>query len=232
MLKKSVPHDAKKKPEHKKVTRHYHFSQLFLLTFFRGVLKDRVARYSFLGLLFILVASIIFFITYKIIYFGGLQYTRGHTPVAMYETPAWLPKGAFVPFGIKVVGARQLLSGCNHSTDECWKKSIESGLVKFIGTPAKITIPGYESRNIMFAFFKNTSKEYGASGLYNCLPIYADDGSLVGPDIIGGITSEIDWVYGTIEGIIIHDKNSGNCYEKFFNKKGGVWSTRTTVCPS
>ena len=232
MLKKSVPHDAKKKLEHKKVTRHHHLSQLFSLTFFRGILKDRVVCYSFFGLLSILVVSFIFFITCEILYFGGLQYTRGHTPIAVYETPAWLPKGTFIPFGIKVVGVRQLPSGCNHSTDACWKKSIESGLVKFIGTPAKIMIPGYENRNIMFAFFKNTSKEYGAAGLYNCLPMYADDGSLVGPDIFGGITSEIDWVYGSVNGVIIHDKNSGNCYEKFFNKKGSAWLTRSTVCPS
>ncbi len=104
------------------------------------------------------------------------------------------------PMGVKVSGANQLPSGCNSASQSCWQASIANGTVKLVATSAV----GANKRPVLFAYFQNTTAIFSVSGLWNTIPIYADDGSLVGPDIAGGSAQLIDWVDGMSGGIISH----------------------------
>ena len=141
------------------------------------------------------------------------------------------------PMGVKVFGAGQLPTGCNTWKDQCWADSVANGTVKWIATTATMT--GYNNRPIVFAFIHNTT-----TGLWDDVPFYADDGTTF-TDISGGVSSEIDWVYGTDytdgtpNGIILHDKSTGLCFEDRWYPAGdpsgnsNVWATNGVVvtCP-
>lgn len=125
--------------------------------------------------------------------------------------------GGIIPMGIKVMGASQLPAGCDRWAKSCWADSVASGVVKFVATTATMT--GYNDRPVKFAFFRNSA------GLWNVLPMYADDGSLVGPDIFGGGNVEFDWAMGTVNGVLIHTRVSGKYYEISWNSTEQNWST-------
>lgn len=104
------------------------------------------------------------------------------------------------PMGAKVSVANQLPAGCNSASQSCWDAAVANGTVKLVAT----TAVGANKRPIIFAYFQNTTAIFGGTGLWNKIPLYADDGSLVGPDIAGGSAQMIDWVDGTATGIISH----------------------------
>ena len=139
----------------------------------------------------------------------------------------WWPPKNVTPIGTKVFNANQLPQGCNAWAQQCWKDSVANGTVKFITTSAT----GANPRPIVFAYFRNTSTAFGVTGLWNVLPIYADDGSLAANDIFGGIASEIDQVLGNSSGVILHDKPTGICVELYYFAQGFTWSSREVICP-
>lgn len=144
--------------------------------------------------------------------------------------------GAWVAnVGVKVVGTNELPAGCTFWADQCWKDSVANGTVKFIATPALMI--GYNNRPVVFAYYRLYSTIFKANQ-WNYLPIYADDGSLVGSNIFGGLSQEVDFAQGSAKGVIIHEKSTGNCYEtawdstqKSWSVNGGAAATPTT-CPN
>ncbi len=144
--------------------------------------------------------------------------------------------GAWVAnVGVKVVGTNELPAGCTFWADQCWKDSVANGTVKFIATPALMI--GYNNRPVVFAYYRLYSTIFKANQ-WNYLPIYADNGSLVGSNIFGGNIEEIDFAQGSAKGIIIHSKTVGLCYEtawdstqKSWSVNGGAAATPTT-CPN
>ena len=143
---------------------------------------------------------------------------------------AWWPPATITPIGVKVYGASPIPAGCTSWYQQCWKDLVRNGEVKFIETPQVMT--GINSRPIVFAFYRN------ASGLWNTLPTYRDTGELVGSDIFGGISQEYDWAQGTAHGIIIHEKASGDCYEKAYyppttqpGVPSAIWDVKRVSCP-
>lgn len=141
------------------------------------------------------------------------------------------PPSYIKPIGIKLIGVKQLGEGCNSITEPCWGKAIQRGTIQFVATNARITYPGFEHRKIVFAFFKNSYTLHGVTGWYNVSPFFLDDGSLAGGDITSGIAEEIDWVYGTKNGLVYHEKKADRCFETFWNTGHNVWDVRDTVCP-
>jgi hypothetical protein len=99
--------------------------------------------------------------------------------------------------------------------------------VKFVSTTA--TAVGYNNRTIVFAYFRNTTAQFGVVGLWNVLAMYADDGSLFGADIVGGTDGEIDMVYGNAEGAIYRVAASGVCLQMYWNGKN--WTSKSATCP-
>ena len=130
------------------------------------------------------------------------------------------------PMGVKVGNVGQLPVGCTSWKQQCWKDAVANGTVKFIATSAKMT--GYNDRPVMKAYFRNTSTQFGVTGLWNALEFYADDGSPIGADISGGGSSEVDWVYGTAKGHIAHEKQTDLCYEIAWNAAEKAWDVNGT----
>jgi hypothetical protein len=139
------------------------------------------------------------------------------------------PPSTITPPGTKVFGANQLPVGCDHWAQQCWRDAVANGTVKFIATPATMT--GYDNRPIVVAYFRNTSTMFGVTGMWNSLPIHADDGSLVGADIFGGGSQEEDWVYGNNEAFIVHCKGDARCPQMYWYAAGHTWSPRPADCP-
>lgn len=132
--------------------------------------------------------------------------------------------------GVKVFGAGEIPAGCTSWFQQCWKDLVKNGGMKFIETPQVMT--GINSRPIVFAFYKN------ASGLWNALPIYRDTGELVGAEISGGVSVEVDWVIGTTHGIIQHDLSLNTCYEMTWyppttqsGVSSNIWGNKQISCP-
>jgi hypothetical protein len=130
------------------------------------------------------------------------------------------------PMGDKIGNVQQLPAGCDTFRDACWKAAIAAGTVKFIATSAMMT--GYSNRPVVFAYFRNTTAASGVTGLWNSLPVYADDASPAAYDIGGGFASQIDRVYGTPNGIILHDASSGLCAEWAWNATSLTWAINGT----
>jgi hypothetical protein len=137
----------------------------------------------------------------------------------------WPPRH-IAPLGVKVTDPKILPKNCNHSTDECWHQSVARGKVKFVATG----VVDSTGREIVFAYFRNTSTSFGVTGLYNYLPFYKDDGSRVLNDISGGNGSEIDWVVGTATGIKYHEKPTNTCYEYYYIKDVASWRNKKLTC--
>jgi hypothetical protein len=129
--------------------------------------------------------------------------------------------------GVKVEGVNQLPVGCTSVTQQCWQDAVASGLVKFVATSA--TAVGVNSRPIVFAYFRNTTSSFGVDGLWNVLPLYADDGSRFGADIFGGGAVELDMVQGNTEGAVIRETVTGDCYQVYWN--GINWTAKRSACP-
>ncbi len=185
----------------------------------KNILKNIIKHKT--KIIFILVVFIVLF---------ALSYKT--SPNIFSINKSWNPtlKAYVYDINTKVSGKNtQLRDGCNSWSDKCWEESVKNGTVKFISTSATMT--DYNNRPIVFAYFKNSSKMYGQDGLWNYLPIYADDGSLVGPDIFGGDSQEIDWVYGTNKGIIVHIKEGGVCAERSWDKEYKTWYNKLVNCP-
>lgn len=169
------------------------------------------------------------------------------TSAKVCEAPSVFTTGVnacVYPIGVKVYGTNTLPQGCDHASQQCWKDAVASGLVKFIATPALmtnyITDSGVDQskRNVVFAYFRNTTLFNGVAGLWNTLPMYADNGGLVGPDIYGGVYGELDWVYGTPGGIITHLKDLNICIEITYYPKttqvgvnSSTWAGKEVTCP-
>lgn len=143
---------------------------------------------------------------------------------------SWPPANITSTMATQVFGANQLPVGCNHAADQCWRDAVANGTVKFLATTAVMT--GLNNRPIDYAYFRNTSTQFGVTGLWNVLPIYADDGSLAASDIFAGGSSEVDWVYVNPNGggAISHEKSTGLCYELYFTLANS-WSSRSVTCP-
>lgn len=139
----------------------------------------------------------------------------------------WWPPELISNKSIKIYDVKQLPSDCNSWTQQCWRDAVKNGTVKFIQTEAV----GPSGHKVIFAYFKNTSTMFGVTGMWNYLPINLNDGSPSTSDISGGTASEIDWVYGTRDGLIIHEKSSNSCYEQYLNSNGTIWSNRPINCP-
>jgi hypothetical protein len=131
-----------------------------------------------------------------------------------------------VPMHTWVGPAKQLPVGVNTWKDPRWKEAIANGTVIFGATSAKMT--GYSDRPVMFAFFRNTSTFNGVTGLWNYLAFYADDGSPVGGDISGGVSSEADRVYFNEKGVISHEKPTGLCYQMAWDAAQRSWDVNGT----
>ncbi len=129
------------------------------------------------------------------------------------------------PMGVKVVGANQLPLGCNTWKDPCWEEAVRTGVVKFVQTSAKMT--GYSDRDVVFAYFRNTTTMFGKTGFWNFLVLYANDLSPVGSDIGGGMGDEVDWVSGTARGIIAHFPSFG-CHEFAWDQAQMAWDNNGT----
>ncbi len=140
--------------------------------------------------------------------------------------PATWPPATITPVGVKVFGANQLPAGCTSASQQCWKDAVANGTVKFISTPALMT--SFNNRPVVFAYFRNTTVAFGVNGLWNYLAFYADDGSLVGSDIYGGTSSEIDWVYGNTSGILVHEKSTGLCIQTAWDAIHQIWNVNGT----
>jgi hypothetical protein len=145
------------------------------------------------------------------------------TPPSVYTNGV---NACVYPMGVKVSGVNQLPAGCNTWKDQCWKDSVANGIVKWVATSALMT--GYSTRPVVFAYFRNTSTAFGVTGLWNYMPLYADDGSLTGGDIFGGNTDEIDWIDGTPNGIIYHNKTRGFCYSFQWDAAQKSWDWNGT----
>ena len=144
--------------------------------------------------------------------------------------------GAWVAnVGVKVIGTNELPAGCTYWEEKCWKDSVANGTVKFIATPALMI--GYNNRPVVFAYYRLYSTIFKANQ-WNYLPIYADDGSLVGSNIFGGISQEVDFAQGSAKGVIIHEKSTGDCYERAWDSTQKSWSVNggaaatPTTCPN
>ena len=140
------------------------------------------------------------------------------------------------PMGYKVVGTNELPAGCTYWADQCWKDSVANGTVKFIATSA--TMVDYNNRPVVFAYYRLYSTIFKTT-LWNYLPMYSDDGSLVGSDIYGGDYGETDFAYGSTRGVITHNKPSGECYlrawdknEKNWKVNGGDGNSLPVTCPN
>lgn len=153
---------------------------------------------------------------------GNTGTMNGTVTTAGCPAASWWPPTTITPVGTKVFGANQLPAGCNAWNQQCWKDAVANGTVKFVasgGTNA--------GRAVVFAYFRNTTVQFGVNGLWNYLPIYADDGSLVGSDIFGGDATEVEWIVGSANGAIV--RGGGQCFERF--NAGSTWSNRSVICP-
>lgn len=128
----------------------------------------------------------------------------------------------------KVEIAKQLPLGCITWKDECWSVAIKNGTVKFISSSVLIET---DKRNIIFAYFRNTTNMFGVSGMWNLLPFYADTGHAFDQDISGGTVEEIDWVYGNNIGAIAHIKSSNTCIQFSLNSISKTFTSSPTTCP-
>lgn len=151
--------------------------------------------------------------------------SAGHL-AKIYTVPEPTPTPQSIPppiqMGVWVEGANQLPAGCTSSAQPCWRNALSSGLVKLIATSATMT--GYSGRTVVFAFYRS------ADGLWNILPIYADDFSPVGFGIDGGMYSVIDKVYGNGSGIIIHHADN-ICTQQSWYEQSRNWGYRIASCP-
>lgn len=133
------------------------------------------------------------------------------------------------PVESQALGANQLPHGCNSWKDQCWRDAVTDGTVKWVTTSAIMT--GYSNRPVVFAYFRNTAELFGVTGMWNYLPVYADDGSFVSQDISGGVAQEVDWVYGNTNGVIAHIKDGNTCVQQFWDVVRNVWQNMPIVCP-
>ncbi len=158
---------------------------------------------------------------------GGLPTNLSVTTVFTTHstTPAtyWSPKPTFAPMGTKVLGANQLPAGCTSWTQQCWKDSVANGAVKFVTSGGKDST----GRDIVFAYFRNTTSLFGVNGLWNYLPFYADTGAPASQDINGGTATAVDYIVGNSVGAVI--QSSGQCFENY--NAGSTWSNRSVTCP-
>ncbi|MEK7604725.1 MAG: hypothetical protein AAB442_02950 [Patescibacteria group bacterium] len=143
---------------------------------------------------------------------------------------AWWAAARIYAMGVKVVGANQLPPGCNTWAQQCWKEAVANGTVKFVATSAA----DHTGRPIIFAFFRNNTTMFGVTGLWETLPVYADDGTFAGSDIGGGVASEVDLIFGSLNGGVVHEVASDRCFEKYYfvnPQNGGTsWSVRPVTC--
>lgn len=153
------------------------------------------------------------------------QYITPETPAVPRSYANWWngTQVAIYPMGTKVVGANQLPQGCNSWSQQCWKDSVANGTVKFVSSEGK----NLTGRNIVFAYFRNTTVMFGADGLWNYLPFYADTGEAASQDISGGDATSVDYVVGNQVGVVI--SAGGQCYERYFNGSTG-WNNRSVAC--
>ena len=199
------------------------------ISLFKNISKKNNTKKVLIVFLGLIIIVILFFSYCTIATTSKLFYKKMVTKTS--SKPTWGPAEAFFSSQVKVMGARQLPKGCDHWRNQCWRDAIASGVVKFIATPARVLIPGYEHKPIVFAYFKNTTTATGVSGYYNFLPIYLDDGTPVDRDITGGVSLEVDWVYGSNDGLIIHENKTGYCFESYFDAKSKTWLNRSAICP-
>nr|WP_324292532.1 Ig-like domain-containing protein [uncultured Roseateles sp.] len=150
--------------------------------------------------------------------------------------------------GVKVFTANQVPLGCDHETEVCWteffSKGPDTGL-KLIDTSAVMT--GFNTRPLVFGFWKNNATLFGVTGLWKLLAIYVDTKKITAgsaSDVgVSGSTDELDWVYsprpneGYLPGIIAHLKGSGLCYLMAWDDKQQAWDIngtgdgKPTTCP-
>lgn len=67
--------------------------------------------------------------------------------------------------------------------------------------------------------------------MWNLLPIYADDGSLVDQDISGGVAQEIDWAIGNANGVLAHIKETGTYVQVSFDISSKLWTSAPVPPP-
>jgi hypothetical protein len=183
-------------------------------------------------------------VTYNNVSVGIKSYSLiGATPAgsaAICSAPQYFVVGinaCVTPMGTKVSGPNTIYgeteqSQCYRTTDACWAKYVAKGAVKFIATSA--TSPGAKpdansQRPIVFAYFTDyVNVAPGAtSPLYwNIVPMYADTAEVANMSLglNGGSTSEVDWVVGTADGLVSHNKASGLCYLKNWVPSKNGWN--------
>jgi len=133
------------------------------------------------------------------------------------------------PMGMWVTIGNQLPVGCTSWTQSCWANSTE---VKWVESSAPMI--GLNTRPVRFAFFRNATVFGGINGMWNTIPFYADSKEPVYQDISGGIPQEIDRVYGTSTGLIMHMKASGLCTQQIWHLLSKTWSwdpSVSVICP-
>ncbi|MEJ8835795.1 hypothetical protein [Ramlibacter sp. AN1133] len=139
--------------------------------------------------------------------------------------PGW-PPSTIAPVGTKVFGAHQLPAACDTWRSACWQQSVANGSVKFV-TPGR-----GGPRSVVIAYFRNTASRDGVTGLWNVMPFYLDNGAPLSGDIqSSGFTTEVDYVVGSAEGVILHNAGMPTCTELFYGGSGTLWTPRGVACP-
>lgn len=119
------------------------------------------------------------------------------------------------PVATQVIGMNQLSSASLLIGDTAWQQAVADGTIKFVDTGLVMT--NYTARLPVFAFFK--------SRLGNSCArlVYKDDGSAVGQNNTtegncNTDTPSVDWVSGTVPGIIRHFPGNNQCYQLVWNQ--------------
>lgn len=194
--------------------------------------------------------------TYNNVSIGINSYSlKGATaagPAALCSTPQFFVVGinaCVTPMGMKVDGPKTIYGDtekkqCYNTTEACWAKYVANGTVKFIATSAMS--PGAKpatnsQRPIVFAYFTDYVNVVPGSTsplFWNIVPLYADTAEVANSStfnmplgLSGGSTSEIDWVVGTPEGLVSHNKVSGLCYLKNWVPTKNGWNDDFWAAP-
>ena len=130
------------------------------------------------------------------------------------------------PIGSQAIGMNQLPASALLIGDTGWNKAVTDGVQKFLDSGMLLT--GYNTRPIVFAFYK------APSGTSCVTPIYKDDGSAVDNNkAVGNAcnTVDADWAVGTLSGVVRHFPSLGMCYEISWNQATQRFQDLQVTCP-
>lgn len=136
------------------------------------------------------------------------------------------------PIGVKAIGTIQLPVECFLAfvSAGCFKDTVQFTVdaVKFVATGVMVS-----SRPTMVAFYK---QDYGVGTQpqWGVALAYADSNALLvntHNNILMAISVEIDWVMGTANGIVFHEKATGQCHAAVWDGAAENWVVTNAACP-